>query len=104
MSNNNEPQVWANLPIHLSRHEMLNPFLFIKELYGTEIDLIDCRKYLKTWFRSAISNTCLLSKDKIVSLIWFKEYILKLVEAGFVIYNDYPEEHPLLENFQQING
>jgi hypothetical protein len=89
----NQRQVWASLPMYLTREEMLKPFSFIQEFFTREMDLEYARKHLKIMISSAISEDCLLSKKQMVTLFSFKEYLVKLVEACYVIYTDHPEEY-----------
>lgn len=72
-------------PIFLSPQEIGNPFQFINQFYSQETDLLYARKELKLWFRSALSDNCLLSKSEMVSLIGFKDFLVRLIEAGHLI-------------------
>src|SRR5690349_4067076 len=79
-------------PIFLTSKDIENPFLFINQFYSQETDLEYARKELKLWFRSALSDNRLLSKNEMVSLIGFKEFLVRLVEAGFLVYNENRQE------------
>lgn len=85
------------IPIFLSSKEIENPFLFINQFYSRETDLVYAKKELKQWFRSALSVKRLLSKNEMVSLVGFKEYLVRLMESAYLIYeSDGPEKEHII--------
>lgn len=76
------------VPIFLSCQEKENPLQFIYQFYARETDLVFARKELKRWLRAAFSEKQVLSKNEMVSLIGFKDFFVRLLEAGYLVYNN----------------
>lgn len=77
---------WDHLPIHLSMKMIIDPHSVIKEFYDVETDIVDLRKELKLWWRSAFSDKCLLSKPEMISLIGMRDHLLKMIDAAHVMH------------------
>ncbi len=78
-------ELLANFPIHLSLQQMANPYSFITQFFEEEIDIVQAKQELQLWFRSALADECILSKDQIISLISFRDLLLPLIEASSII-------------------
>ena len=77
-----EYEVWDYFPTHLTMKMIMNPFSVIQKFFDQDVDIVDARKELKRWWRSAFSEQCLLSKAEMVSLIGFRDQLLVIVEVS----------------------
>jgi hypothetical protein len=90
---------WDLLPIHLTDEEIANPISVIMQFFSEESDLPRMSKELNLMCHSAFSEKCLLRREEIVSLIGFREYFDRLLEAAsLLIKNDRNNETLIDEN------
>ena len=78
-------EAWDYFPTRLSLKMIMAPFSVIRDFFDQEVDIVDARKELKYWWRSAFSEQCLLEKAELVSLIGFRDQLLTIVEASCLI-------------------